>query len=173
MLSVQVFHCRLEICTTFTNISSPVTFSAAPKTEVTTKGDIVYSEVIRETVRKLEAYIEEMTSGDTISGSVNIQKVQDDVLKLWTVVKSQPGISQEQKSRIKALYEGVVRSVRKDIEPTRTHATLGLANDHLSFCVPTSLALRRSPLIKFPSSIFAWRALSSSKLFLVYLILLS
>ncbi|KAG6813968.1 hypothetical protein H0H92_005223, partial [Tricholoma furcatifolium] len=90
-----------------------VTFPVAPHTEVTAKGDIVYSEVVRENVRKLEAYVEEMSSGDTVSGSVNIQKVQDDVLKLWTVVKSQPGISQEQKNRIKALYEGVVRSLRK------------------------------------------------------------
>jgi fatty acid synthase subunit alpha len=73
----------------------------------------VYSEVVRENVRKLEAYVEEMASGDTVSGTVNIQKVQDDVLKLWTVVKSQPGISLEQKNRIKALYEGVVRSLRK------------------------------------------------------------
>jgi len=100
-----------------------VTFPTAPKTEVTAKGDIVYSEVVHETVRKLEAYIKEMASGDTISGSVNFQRVQDDVLKLWTVVKSQPGISQEQKSRIKALYERVVRSLRRDLEPTRTHAT--------------------------------------------------
>ena len=100
-----------------------MTFPTAPKTEVTAEGDIVHSEVVRETVRKLEAYVEEMASGDTISGSVNIEKVQDDMLKLWTVVKSQPGISQEQKSRIKALYEGVVRSLRKDLEPTHTHAT--------------------------------------------------
>ncbi|KAG5646963.1 hypothetical protein DXG03_001686 [Asterophora parasitica] len=90
-----------------------VTFPTAPHTEVTAKGDIVYSEVVRENVRKLEAYVEEMASGDTVSGAVNIQKVQDDVLKLWTLVKSQPGISQEQKNRIKALYEGVVRSLRK------------------------------------------------------------
>ncbi|KIJ66907.1 hypothetical protein HYDPIDRAFT_174219 [Hydnomerulius pinastri MD-312] len=96
-----------------------VTFPTAPHTEVTAKGDIVYSEVVRENVRKLEAYVEEMASGDTIS-TVNIQKVQDDVLKLWTVVKSQPGISQDQKNRIKALYEGVVRSLRKGPEQTRT-----------------------------------------------------
>ena len=32
------------------------------------------------------------------------------------VVKPQPGISQEQKNRIKALYEGVVQSLRKDPE---------------------------------------------------------
>ncbi|KAF8656258.1 hypothetical protein AX16_002694 [Volvariella volvacea WC 439] len=90
-----------------------VTFPTAPHTEVTAKGDIVYSEVVREGVRKLEAYVEEMASGDTVPGSINIQKIQDDVLKLWNVVKSQPGISLDQKNRIKALYEGVVRSLRK------------------------------------------------------------
>jgi fatty acid synthase subunit alpha len=84
---------------------------------VTEKGDIIYSEVVRENVRKLEAYVEEMASGDTVSGHINIQKVQEDVLKLWTLVKSQPEISQEQKNRIKALYEGVVRSLRKGPEP--------------------------------------------------------
>ena len=73
---------------------------------------------MRENVRKLEAYVEEMASGDTIS-TVNIQKVQEDVLKLWTVVKSQLGISQDQKNRIKALYEGVVRSLRKGPEHSR------------------------------------------------------
>ncbi|PFH52946.1 hypothetical protein AMATHDRAFT_138867 [Amanita thiersii Skay4041] len=99
-----------------------VTFPTAPHTDVTEKGDIVYSEVVRDGVRKLEAYVEEMASGDTVSGSINIQKVQDDVLKLWNVVKSQPGISQEQKNRIKALYEGVVRSLHKGPEP-RTRIT--------------------------------------------------
>ncbi|KAJ3916064.1 fatty acid synthase [Lentinula edodes] len=95
-----------------------VTFPTAPHTEVSSKGDIVYTEVMRENVRKLEAYVEEMARSDTVSGPVNIQKVQDDVLKLWTIVKSQPEISQEQKNRIKALYEGVVRSLRnKGSEP--------------------------------------------------------
>ena len=87
--------------------------------EVTPKGDIVYLEVVRENVCKLEAYVEEMASGNTISDDTNIQKVQDDVLKLWTVVKLQPRISQEQKNRIKGLYKGVVRSLRKRVEPAR------------------------------------------------------
>jgi fatty acid synthase subunit alpha len=100
-----------------TEHSLTVTFPTAPHTEITAKGDIVYSEVVRENVRKLEAYVEEMASGDTISGTVNIQKVQEDVLKLWTVVKTQPEISQGQKNRIKALCEGVVRSLRKGPEP--------------------------------------------------------
>ena len=61
-------------------------------------------------------YVEEMASGDTVSGSVNMEKVQDDVLRSWNVVKSQPGISQEQNNLIKALYEGVVRSLHKGPE---------------------------------------------------------
>ena len=54
-----------------------------------------------------------MASGGSAPTQTNIQKIQDDVLKLWNVVKSQPEISEEQKNRIKALYEGVVRSLRK------------------------------------------------------------
>lgn len=74
-----------------------MTFPTAPKAEVTAAGDIVYLEVVRENVRKLEAYVEEMASGDSISGSVNIQKVQDDVLKLWLVVKSQLGLARNKR----------------------------------------------------------------------------
>jgi fatty acid synthase subunit alpha len=107
------------VSVTVNHILKLVTFPTAPHTEVTEKSDIVYSEVFRENVRKLEAYVEEIASGDTIS-TVNIQKVQDDVLKPWTVVRSQPRISQEQKNRIKALYEAVVRSLRKGPEQART-----------------------------------------------------
>ena len=54
-----------------------------------------------------------MASTDQISGSVNIQKVQDDIVKLWDIVKSQPKISEEQKNHIKALYDGMVQSLHK------------------------------------------------------------
>jgi fatty acid synthase subunit beta len=105
-----------------------VTFPTAPHTEVTENGEIKYLEVVRENVRKLEAYVEEMASGDTVSGAVNIQKVQDDVLKLWSVVKALPEISKDQKNRIKALYEGVIRSLHNSnshdlrIPPTGTRS---------------------------------------------------
>jgi 3-oxoacyl-ACP reductase-like protein len=77
--------------------ASAVACPTAPHTEINEKGEIVYSEVNRENVRKLEAYVEEMASADHISGSANIQKIQDDVVKLWNVVKSQPEISEETK----------------------------------------------------------------------------
>ena len=58
-----------------------VTFPTAPHTEVTAKGDIVYTEVVRERVRKLEAYVEEMASTDNVvPETINMQEIQDDVL---------------------------------------------------------------------------------------------
>jgi fatty acid synthase subunit alpha, fungi type/fatty acid synthase subunit beta, fungi type len=63
----------------------------APRLEVTPAGDIVYAEVVRENVRKLEACVEEMAMGGAMPSAVNIQKVQDDVLKLRKVVKSAAG----------------------------------------------------------------------------------
>ena len=59
-------------CHTLNGIS--VTLPTAPHTEVTEKDDIVYSEVVRENVRKLEAYAGEMASGDAIPTPTNIQK---------------------------------------------------------------------------------------------------
>ena len=96
---VGAFYHRLVFLCSSLNFVFEVTFPT-PHTEVTEKGEIKYSEVVRENVRKLEAYVKEMASRDTVSGAVNIQKVQDDVLKLWSVVKSLPGISSDQKNRI-------------------------------------------------------------------------
>ena len=48
-----------------------VAFPTAPHSEVTAKGGIVYTELNRENVRKLEAYVEEIASDATIPGNVN------------------------------------------------------------------------------------------------------
>jgi len=44
------------------------------RTVVIEKGEIKYSVLVRENVRKLEAYVEEMASGDNFSGTVNNEK---------------------------------------------------------------------------------------------------
>ncbi|KAG8733585.1 3-oxoacyl-[acyl-carrier-protein] synthase [Ceratobasidium sp. 423] len=129
-----------------------VTFPAAPKTEVNSKGDIIYSEVVQEGVRKLEAYVEEMASGDNIPRNVNIQKVHDDVVKLWNVVKSHPEISQEQKSCIKSLYDGVVRSLRKGPESKPSRPVARTCRASSQFLRPqvsqvTSLSADKIPLL--------------------------
>jgi fatty acid synthase subunit beta len=111
------------LCTTFANVS-PVTFPTAPKTEVTAKGDIVYSEAVRENIRILEAYVKEMASGDTTSGTVNIQKAQDDVLELWTVAKSHQGTLR----RSSAIFEGGFRT------NSYTRYKLEAADLHFDLC---------------------------------------
>ena len=58
--------------------------------------DILFVQSLRRTLNR-------WPSTDHISDSVNIQKIQDNVVKLWNVVKSQPEISEEQKNHIKAL----------------------------------------------------------------------
>jgi fatty acid synthase subunit alpha len=96
----KMVRCISGVCIKFHKSTSY--FPTARHTEITEKGEIIYSEVNRENVRKLDAYVEEMVSADQISGSVNIQKIQGDVVKLWDIVKSQREICEEQKNRIKA-----------------------------------------------------------------------
>ena len=52
-----------------------------PHLHGTAQDDIVYSEVVREGVCKLEAYVEEMATGDSTPTAFNIEKVQEDVLE--------------------------------------------------------------------------------------------
>ena len=126
-----------------------VTFPTAPHTEVTEKGEIKYSEVVREKVHKLEAYVEEMASGDAVV--VNIQKVQDGVLKLWSVVKE--SAQTDQKNHIKSLYEGVVRSLSNpDSNPCSTprchHSSSQFLQPQVSgVTAVTSLSSDKIPLL--------------------------
>jgi fatty acid synthase subunit beta len=49
--------CRFALALAVLISLCTVTFPTAPHTEVSAKGDIVYSEVVRENVRKLEQYV--------------------------------------------------------------------------------------------------------------------
>lgn len=56
-----------------------VALPTAPSTEITAKGDIVYTESSRQNVRKLESYVKEMASGGALEHNVNLDKVQSDL----------------------------------------------------------------------------------------------
>ncbi|WVQ81977.1 hypothetical protein IAT38_004104 [Cryptococcus sp. DSM 104549] len=88
-----------------------VALPTAPHTEVSAKGDIVYSEISRQNVRKLESYVKEMASGGEVEPAVNLDKVQSDIEKLWELVNSQPAITPAQKAAIKSMYSEVVKSL--------------------------------------------------------------
>ena len=59
----------------------------------------------------MRSNVEEMATGGLPPTMFNIEKVQEDVLKLWNVIKLQAEITHKQKNRIKALYDSVVRSL--------------------------------------------------------------
>jgi len=76
--------------------------------EINEKGDIIVTEVVREGVKKPEAYVDEMSSSDAVNAPISADKIHTSVLKLLNVVQSQPGIGEGQVSRIKDLYDSVV-----------------------------------------------------------------
>ncbi|WAR63063.1 hypothetical protein PtB15_18B145 [Puccinia triticina] len=63
-----------------------VTFPTAPKITVTLKGEIVYEEVNRVGVSRLERYAAEMAAGSKITAELNLDKVQESIrtcTNLW------------------------------------------------------------------------------------------
>jgi len=85
----------------------------APHTEIDSKGNIVYTEAKRQGVRKLEAYVKEMATGTRIASSkqVDLDRAQDNIAKLWTLIRNEPSVSKLGKATIKSLYSEVVRSL--------------------------------------------------------------
>ncbi|KDN47731.1 thiolase-like protein [Tilletiaria anomala UBC 951] len=88
----------------------------APTTEIDSKGNIVYHEAKREGVRKLEAYVKEMAAGTRGSNAsalaqVNVERAQENIAKLWTLIRNEPSVSKLGKATIKSLYSEVVRSL--------------------------------------------------------------
>ena len=85
----------------------------APQTEIDSKGNIVYREAKRQGVRKLEAYVKEMATGTRIASSkqVDLDRAQDNIAKLWTLIRNEPSVSKLGKATIKSLYSEVVRSL--------------------------------------------------------------
>lgn len=96
-----------------------VNFPTAPFTEVTQKGDVVYREVQREDCRKMESYVQQMSGPSATSTGMDVSKLSANLANLWKLVQSQPEISEDQRSRIQNLYDGVVRSLSKAPEMPR------------------------------------------------------
>ena len=103
-----------------------------------------------------------MASGDTVSGAVNIQKVQDDVLKLWSVVKALPEISSDQKNRIKSLYEGVVRLNPHPTPRSRRSSSQFLQPQVTGVTAVTSLSSDKIPLLHLKRKVSSTWEYSSS-----------
>ncbi|TVY91744.1 Fatty acid synthase subunit alpha [Lachnellula willkommii] len=82
-----------------------------PHTSIDARGNMDYAEVPRTSARKLEHYVREMADGGKISEYGNRTKVQNDLSRIYKLIKQQHKLSKSSQLQIKTLYSDVIRSL--------------------------------------------------------------
>jgi fatty acid synthase subunit alpha len=88
-----------------------VAVPTGPHLEIDAKGNMNYAEVSRPSVRKLEHYVREMADGGKLSEYGNRAKVQNDLQRIYKLIKKQHKLTKSNKLQIKNLYSNVIRSL--------------------------------------------------------------
>ncbi|KAI9805515.1 MAG: hypothetical protein M1825_000766 [Sarcosagium campestre] len=88
-----------------------VAIPTAPQTTIDARGNLAYAEIPRASVRKLEHYVREMADGGKISEYGNRTKVQNDLSRIYKLIRQQHKLSKASQLQIKALYGNVIRSL--------------------------------------------------------------
>ncbi|KAH8707112.1 fatty acid synthase-like protein [Phaeosphaeriaceae sp. PMI808] len=88
-----------------------VAVPTAPSLEIDAKGNMNYEEAPRASVRKLEHYVREMAEGGKLSEYGNRTKVQNDLQRIYKLIKQQHKLSKSSQLQIKSLYSNVIRSL--------------------------------------------------------------
>jgi fatty acid synthase subunit alpha len=88
-----------------------VGFPTGPKTNISEKGDIGYGEVPRPGCRKLSDYVNAMTAGSKVSEFSNRLKVQQDLGRIYKIIRGQNKMKKSDKIAVKELYADVLRSM--------------------------------------------------------------
>ncbi|GJD00728.1 fatty acid synthase alpha subunit [Colletotrichum higginsianum] len=88
-----------------------VAVPTGPQTTVDARGNLNYEEVPRASCRKLEHYVQQMAEGGKISEYGNRTKVQNDLRRIYKLIKEQHKMSKTSQLEIKNLYGDVLRSL--------------------------------------------------------------
>lgn len=88
-----------------------VAIPTGPHLDIDAKGGMNYAEVQRPSVRKLEHYVKEMAEGGKLSEYGNRTKVQNDLQRIYKLIKQQHKLSKSSQLQIKSLYSNVIRSL--------------------------------------------------------------
>ncbi|KAM3084196.1 beta subunit of fatty acid synthetase [Clarireedia jacksonii] len=88
-----------------------VALPTGPHTTIDARGNLDYAEIPRSSVRKLEHYVREMADGGKISEYGNRTKVQNDLSRIYKLIKQQHKLSKASQLQIKSLYGDVIRSL--------------------------------------------------------------
>ncbi|KAF3939635.1 hypothetical protein ABW19_dt0203534 [Dactylella cylindrospora] len=88
-----------------------VDYPTGPQTTIDQQGNLSYAEVPRPAVRKLEHYVKEMAAGGKVSEYGNKTKVQQDLQKVYKIIRQQHKLSKTDHLQIKQLYSNVYRAL--------------------------------------------------------------
>ncbi|KAF2841121.1 hypothetical protein M501DRAFT_928943 [Patellaria atrata CBS 101060] len=88
-----------------------VAIPTAPTLEIDARGNMIYAEMPRPSVRKLEHYVREMAEGGKLSEYGNRTKVQNDLQRIYKLIRQQHKLSKSSQLQIKSLYSNVIRSL--------------------------------------------------------------
>lgn len=106
-----------------------VALPTGPKLHVDGRGNMNYEESPRSSVRKLEHYVKEMAEGGKISEYGNRTKVENDLQRIYKLIRQQQTLSKSSQLQIKALYGNVIRSLSMN-EGQMIPAENGKINGH-------------------------------------------
>ncbi|KAF2144979.1 uncharacterized protein K452DRAFT_222310 [Aplosporella prunicola CBS 121167] len=88
-----------------------VALPTGPQLAIDARGNMNYAEVARPSVRKLEHYVKEMAEGGKLSEYGNRTKVQNDLQRIYKLIRQQHKLSKSSQLQIKTLYSDVIRSL--------------------------------------------------------------
>nr|UWK20275.1 fatty acid synthase alpha subunit [Trichoderma balearicum] len=97
----------LDLSPAYKDVAVPT----GPRTIVDARGNLNYEEVPRTSCRKLEHYVQQMAEGGKISEYGNRTKVQNDLQRIYKLIKQQHKMSKTSQLEIKSLYGDVLRSL--------------------------------------------------------------
>ncbi|KAI9731111.1 MAG: 3-oxoacyl-[acyl-carrier-protein] synthase [Claussenomyces sp. TS43310] len=102
-------NCRdvLESAPMYKDVGIPT----GPHTTIDARGNMDYQEIPRASARKLEHYVREMADGGKISEYGNRTKVQNDLSRIYKLIRQQHKVSKASQLQIKSLYADVIRSL--------------------------------------------------------------
>lgn len=109
-LGVQLIqNCKdvLTVDPVFKDVAVPT----GPQTSIDARGNMEYAEVPRASCRKLEHYVQQMAEGGKISEYGNRTKVQNDLSRIYKLIKQQHKLPKTSQLEIKSLYGDVLRSL--------------------------------------------------------------
>src|SRR5262249_44392978 len=88
-----------------------VAVPTAPHLDIDARGSLNYSEIPRPSVRKFEHYVREMAEGGKLSEYGNRTRVQNDLQRIYKLIRQQHKLSKASQLQIKQLYSNVCRSL--------------------------------------------------------------